>query len=207
MHIPDALLDPRVVAATSVAGGAGLLFRAEKTGAAARRADDRADGDDVGLRVCRSDGKFSSRTRCFGSSLRWSACLGFAWSVGWSCGHRGRLARPMFFVRGRGLDGARSQFHQHGADWRSRRLFHLCTDPTNDRRTEGCLDRRHGSRVVLSDSGVGSLCNRAGGHGTLGRLFQDTELDGTCAFRYWGRRGTHHGSARTVLACQAGRPL
>ena len=30
MHIPDALLDPRVVAATSVAGGAGLLFALRK---------------------------------------------------------------------------------------------------------------------------------------------------------------------------------
>ena len=53
MHIPDALLEPKVAAIAGAVGAAGLLYALRKLERQLGRADDRADGHDVGVRVRR----------------------------------------------------------------------------------------------------------------------------------------------------------
>ena len=137
MHIPDAVLDPKVVAVTSVVGAAGLAVRGPEARAAARRADDGADGHDVGVRLRRADGEFSGGAGVSGHLLGgvlasvllgpWAGAVVIAAVL---------LVQCFLFADG-GVTALGANFVNMGLIGAVGRLCDLCADPACDRRAEG----------------------------------------------------------------------
>ena len=74
MHIPDMVAGPEGGRGHERGGSGGAVVRGPEAGATARRADDRPDGDDVGVRLRRADGELPGLVRA-SPGICWAGVL------------------------------------------------------------------------------------------------------------------------------------
>ena len=207
MHIPDAVLDPRVAAATGAIGAAGLAY-------GLRALETRLGERTTVLMGTMSAFVFAAQMVNFplgplaglGPPAGRGARGGDARPVGRRGGDRGGPDRPVLPLRRRRPDGPGGELRQHGADRLGRRLCDLRADPPGDRRPAGGSDRRDGRGLVLGDAGLGRVRGRAGRLGPPRRLPPRPELDGPGPRGDRAGRGADHRPGPPVHPPDPARP-
>ena len=163
MHIPDSILDAKVIAATAAVGAAGLAIAVRKT---ERRLGDGTTvlmGTMAAFIFAAQMVNFPVLALCFRALARRRSGGRAAGALGGCDCDRGGAPGAVLDVCRWRPDGTQCQFREHGADRRRGRLRDLQTDSAGDRRSQGGLDRGDGRGLVFGAAGFGCLRSRAGG--------------------------------------------